>query len=189
MFEYSTNKDTHMHIDAHNTKTFSRLVEGTPHQVFDVLGPTVEYLVAPDDPGAQFCIMRGVVPPGVTVPLHSHEDHEDFYFLDGTQQILIKDDHGLQWRDVHAGDYVHVPGGTPHAHRNVSDQPAIELVITTCRMGRFFQEIGRPVTSTPAPPSPEELAHFVNVAETYGYILGSAEENATVGITIPSFAQ
>ena len=35
----------------------------------------------------------------------------------------------------------------------------------------------------------EELAHFVNVAETYGYILGSAEENATVGITIPGFAQ
>jgi quercetin dioxygenase-like cupin family protein len=185
IFEYSTHKDMHMHIDAHNTKTFSRLVEGTPHQVFDVLGPTVEYLVAPDDPGAQFCVMRGVVPPGVTVPLHSHEDHEDFYFLDGTQQILIKDDHGLQWRDVHAGDYVHVPGGTPHAHRNVSDQPAIELVITTRQMGRFFQEIGRPIGGMVRPESPDVLAEFITAAARYGYTLATAEDNAAVGIHLP----
>ena len=47
----------------------------------------------------------------VTVPLHSHDDPEDFFFLAGTQQVLIKDDQGLQLRDVHAGDYGHIPGG------------------------------------------------------------------------------
>lgn len=171
-----------MHIAGHNTKTFSRLVEGTPHEVWDVLGPTVEYLVAPNDPGAQFCIMRGVVPPGVTVPLHSHDDPEDFYILSGTQQVLIKDDHGLQWRDAHAGDYVHVPGGTPHAHRNVSGEPAIELVVTTARMGRFFQEIGRPIIGITHPPTPEDLAEFVAAAARYGYTLATAEDNAAVGI-------
>ena len=174
-----------MHIGGHSTKTFTRLVEGTPHQVWDVLGPTVEYLVAPDDPDVQFCVMRGVVPPGVTVPLHSHEDPEDFYFLAGTQQVLMKDDHGLRWRDAHVGDYVHVPGGTPHAHRNLSDEPAIELIITTVRMGRFFQEIGRPIIGITHPPTADDLAEFVAAAARYGYALATAEDNAAVGIHLP----
>jgi quercetin dioxygenase-like cupin family protein len=174
-----------MHIGGHNTQTFPRLVEGTSQQVWDVLGPRVEYLIAPDDPGAQFCVMRGVVPPGVAVPLHSHEDPEDFYILCGTQQVLIKDDDGLQWRDAHAGDYVHVPGGTPHAHRNVSDAPAIEIVITTASMGRFFQEIGRPIIGPTLPPTPDELAEFMAAAARYGYTLATAEDNAAVGIHLP----
>jgi quercetin dioxygenase-like cupin family protein len=174
-----------MYIDAHNTRTFPRLIDGTPHQAWDVLGPTVEYLVSPDDPGAQLCVMRGVLPPGVTVPLHSHDDHEDFYILGGTQQILIKDDHGLKWRDVHAGDYVHIPSGTPHAHRNVSDQPAIEIIITTTKMGRFFQEIHQPIDATVHPQSPDALAEFISAAARYGYTLATAEENAAVGIRLP----
>jgi hypothetical protein len=81
-----------------------------------------------------------------------------------------------------------IPGDIPHAIRNVTDEPAVALIITTARMGRFFQEIGRPVASTPAPPTPAELAYFVDVALSYGYILGSSEENVTVGITIPGFS-
>jgi oxalate decarboxylase/phosphoglucose isomerase-like protein (cupin superfamily) len=71
-----------------------------------------------------------VLPPGVTVPLHSHDDAEDFFVLVGTQQVLIQGAHGLRWADAHAGDYVHVPGGTLHAHRNVSGEPVVDLVIT-----------------------------------------------------------
>src|SRR5258707_1029706 len=104
---------------------------------------TLEFICRPDDPGADLCVMRGVVPPGVAVPLHSHDDAEDFFILSGTQQVLTRSDQGLQWRDVNAGDYVHIPAGTPHAHRNVSDEPAVELVITTARLGRFFQEVAR----------------------------------------------
>lgn len=80
-----------------------------------------------------------------------------------------------------------VAGGMPHAHRNISDEPAIELVITTTRLGRFFREIGRPVTSSPQPPTRDELARFVAAAMKYGYILGTPEENAAVGIEAPDF--
>jgi quercetin dioxygenase-like cupin family protein len=171
-----------MQIEGHNSITFDRLVDGTSRKVWDVLGPTVEFLIPPDDPDAHFCVMRGVVPAGVTVPVHSHDDPEDFFFLAGTQQVLIKDDQGLQWRDVHSGDYVHIPGGTPHAHRNVSGEPAIELVITTVRLGRFFQEVGRPTSAPLQPPTADELAQFVAAAARYSYTLGTAEENAAVGI-------
>ena len=116
------------------------------------------------------------------MPLRSHDDAEDFFILSGTQQVLTKSDQGLQWRDVNAGDYVHIPAGTPHAHRNVSDEPTVELVITTARLGRFFQEIARPDATRP--PTPNELAAFVAVATRYGYDLGTPEQNAAIGIAL-----
>ncbi|MCW2659244.1 MAG: hypothetical protein JWP83_396 [Mycobacterium sp.] len=157
-------------------------VDGTPYAAVDVFGPTVEFISEPDDPGSDFCVMRAVVPPGVVVPLHSHDDGEDFVILAGTQQVLTKSDRGLHWRDVNAGDYVHIPGGTPHAHRNVSDEPAVELVITTARLGRFFQEVAR--TGVTHPPTLSELAEFVAAATRYGYDLGTPEQNAAIGIAL-----
>ena len=165
-----------------NSTVLHRIVDGTPYTAVDVFGPTVEFVSGPDDPGADFWVMRGVVPPGVTVPLHSHDDAEDFFILSGAQQVLTKSDQGLQWRDVNAGDYVHIPGGTPHAHRNVSDEPAVELVVTTARLGRFFREIAR--AGAGRRPTPGELAEFVAVATKYGYALGTAEQNAAVGIAL-----
>ena len=158
------------------------VAEGTPYATLDVYGPTLELVSGPDDPAADFWVMRGVVPPGVAVPLHSHDDAEDFFILAGTQQVLTKSDKGFQWRDVNAGDYVHIPAGVPHAHRNVSDEPAVELVVTTARLGRFFQEVAR--SDTRRPPTPAELAEFVAVATRYGYDLGTTEQNAAVGITL-----
>ena len=158
------------------------IAEGTPYTTLDVFGPTLEFVSGPDDPAADFWVMRGVVPPGVVVPLHSHDDAEDFFILAGTQQVLTMGDQGLQWTDVNAGDYVHIPAGVPHAHRNVSDEPAVELVVTTARLGRFFQEVGRPGTGQP--PTPAELAEFVSVATRYGYDLGTPEQNAAVGIAL-----
>jgi quercetin dioxygenase-like cupin family protein len=158
------------------------LAEGTRYPTLDVFGPTVEFVSGPDDPAAGFWVMRGVLPPGVVVPLHSHDDAEDFFILAGTQQVLTKSDQGLQWSDVNAGDYVHIPAGVPHAHRNVSDEPAVELVVTTARLGRFFQEVAR--FDTRQPPTPAELAEFVAVATRYGYELGTPEQNAAVGIAM-----
>ena len=43
----------------------------------------------------EFCVMRGVVPPGTVVPLHRHADAEDFFILSGTQQVLIQEGDGL----------------------------------------------------------------------------------------------
>jgi hypothetical protein len=78
-----------MDPEQHISNVVYRIAEGTAADALDVFGPTVEFLRRPDDSDADFCVMRGVVPPGVTVPLHSHDDAEDFYIVDGTQQVLI----------------------------------------------------------------------------------------------------
>jgi hypothetical protein len=79
-------------------------------------------------------------------------------------------------------------GGTWHAHRNVSGQPAVDLIITTARLGRFFREVGRPVTGSPEPPAPGDVAQFIAVACRYGYTLGTPGQNAAAGIEMPEFA-
>ena len=143
-----------------HSKVYYRLAETPPAQTLDVLGATVEFLSWSDE----FCVMRGFIPAGSGVPLHRHGDAEVFLVLSGAQQVLVQEESGLQWRDAQAGDYVRIPGDVLHAHRNVTDEPAVDLIITTARLGRFFKEIGRPVTDSLKPPTPEEVAHFVEVS-------------------------
>jgi hypothetical protein len=80
------------------------IVDGTGGEVLDVLGPAVEFLYVSEGPYEQFCLMRGVVPPGVTVPLHSHDDVEAFFIVSGSQEVLVPGSDGLEWRPARAGD-------------------------------------------------------------------------------------
>jgi quercetin dioxygenase-like cupin family protein len=151
-----------------------------------VFGPTVEFLTLPEEPDAGYCVMIGTVPPGVSVPLHSHPDAESFYILSGSVRTLDQRGDTLEWRTVNAGEFAHIPGNAKHAWQNASDEPSLQLITTTSRLGRFFREIGRPVSAgAPAkPPTPEDLQHLLRTAAKYGYWMASPEENAALGIVI-----
>lgn len=41
----------------HNT-VLRQIADGTPYTAVDVFGPTLEFISGPDDPGADFCVMR-----------------------------------------------------------------------------------------------------------------------------------
>jgi hypothetical protein len=75
-----------------------RLGGATRGPRLEVFGPIIEFLTPEND--EQICVMRAVVPPGVTVPLHSHDDFEDFLILAGGHQVLIEGERGLEWRDA-----------------------------------------------------------------------------------------
>ena len=57
-----------------------------------------------------------------------------------------------------SGDHIHVPSNARHAWRNLSGTPTVVLIITTKKIGQFFQETGRPVTESPQPVTSEDLA-------------------------------
>ena len=162
------------------------VAKGT-HGVFHILGPTVEFLTSPNDPNVDFCVMKGTIPAGGVVPLHAHADPEAFFHLTGSLQVLCERDGRLEWMDVKPGDFIEVPGNAKHAFRNKSSAPAIELITTTPKIGRFFQEVGKPLSENEAqtPPTPDELRHFADVSERYGYWNASPAENAAVGIILP----
>ena len=61
----------------------------------------------------------------------------------------------------------------------------IELVITTARLGKWFEEVGTPVTGARRPPAGDVLEHFLAVSRKYGYWLGTPDDNAAVGLRLP----
>jgi hypothetical protein len=87
---------------------------------------------------------------------------------------------------MNAGDFRHVPQGVRHAWKNQSNEPAVAIIVTTSRLGRFFQEVGRPVAAQAfsSPPSLAEVQRFVEVAARYHHWLANPEQNAAVGIKL-----
>jgi quercetin dioxygenase-like cupin family protein len=167
-----------------NVKEEKRIQKNPTTGLFvELFGPTLEYLTSADD-AQDFCILRGTVPPGVSVPLHSHPDTEEFYIISGSLEALKCDAGGHTWVAAKTGDLIHVPGNTPHAWRNSWAEPAVALIVTTKKMARFFQEVGRQVSSDPQAPTLEELTRFAEVSARYGYWNATPEENARVGVRL-----
>jgi len=151
-------------------------------KVLELFGPTVEFLTSSQDTQSDFCVLKGTLPPGISVPLHSHTDTEDFFVISGEIEGLRQDNKGYEWIRAKTGDYIHVPSDSRHAWRNVSNKPTLIHIITTKKLGHFFEETGRPKTNTPQPITSEDLVRFAEISTRYGYWNASPEENASVGI-------
>ena len=159
------------------TDRSAQLVDPSAVETLDVLGPTIQFLTAPDDESAP-CVMRGTIPPGVDVLLHSHADPETFLMLEGEVEGLVVSSEGFTWVAVEPGDVLHVPGGAKHAFRNRSRTAAVMNIVSSARIGRFFREVASPAT----------VEHFVATAARYGHWLATPAENAEVGLPVPPSA-
>jgi quercetin dioxygenase-like cupin family protein len=159
--------------------------QGT-YGALDVFGPTIEFLTLPEESDIAYCVMKGTIPSGSSTPLHSHPDIESFFLVSGSVQVLSQRREKFEWQDVRPGEFVHVPSNAKHAFRNISGQPVVQLITTTPKLGRFLQEVGRPITpgAPLPPPTPDDLQHFVSVAAKYNYWLGNRAENAAIGIDV-----
>jgi quercetin dioxygenase-like cupin family protein len=163
------------------------LIDVQQVETINVFGPTIQFLTPLEGTNAP-CVMRGTIPAGVSIPLHSHADPETFVMVSGSVEGLVYTDRDRTWVPIGPGDVFHVPAHARHAWRNRAAVPAVMLVISTLKMGRFFQELGTPaVPGAPlAPPSPDDIERFQETSRRYGYWSATPEENARVGISLPS---
>jgi quercetin dioxygenase-like cupin family protein len=152
------------------------LIDPSTVETIEVLGPTVQFLTPPDGVDAAPCVMRGTIPPGGLVPLHSHADPETFIAIAGELDGFTDEDGHAAWVRVRPGAVFHVPGDVKHAWRNPSDQPAVMTVVATARIARFFREVAS------GPPTPER---FAAISERYGYWNGTPDDNAAIGLDLP----
>jgi quercetin dioxygenase-like cupin family protein len=144
-------------------------------------GATIEPLTPSSEDA--YCVFRGTIPPGVSVPLHSHADAESFYVLSGEAEALVQIESGLEWQVLRPGDFLHIPGGTKHAWRNLSREPMSALITLTAKLCLALREMGE-LTSDGQFPSAAAMQHLAEISDRYGYWLGSREENAAVGIVL-----
>ena len=172
-----------MAVDAQMSPPPSR----TAHKVLTTPnGTLLEILAPPEEVGDGICLIRGTVPPGAAVPLHSHPDLELFYLLEGSMEIFQSKEGARQWLTVGVGAVAAVPGNVKHALRNTSSSPATIVLVTTSKMYEFFGEVSKPFDPKrrPAPPTPEEMRAFFDTVGRYGYWMASPEENAAIGINL-----
>src|ERR1700726_826627 len=151
-------------------------------QTFIVLGVLLQFLSAPKQINDQIGVMRGTVPSGVVIPLHSHADPEIFYVLNGSLEVFQAEG----WQTVTAGEVVSIPGNVRHAGRNTSPSPITLITVSKQQLYSFFRELARPFDPNrpPAPPTPEEMQQLFSVAEKYEYWLASPSEKAAIGLPL-----
>jgi len=103
------------------SKGLTTVVKADDRTVLDLLdGARMEPLSPPIEDA--YCVMKGTIPPDVSVPLHSHADAESFYVLSGEAQFLTQTEQGLEWQTLRPGDFVHIAGGAKHAQTRCHSQ-------------------------------------------------------------------
>lgn len=107
-------------------------------------GTRFEILASPEEVGDPVCLIRGAVPPGVAVPLHSHPDLELFYLLEGSMEMFQSKEGASGWKTVGVGAVDAVPGNVKHVLRDTSSLPATILLMTTSKACEFFGEVSKP---------------------------------------------
>src|SRR5258707_2456038 len=160
----------------------------TEQQTFIVLGVLLQFLCTPEQINDQISVMRGTVPPGVVIPLHSHADPETFYVLDGSLEVFQAEGPSAGWQTVNAGEVVSIPGNVRHALRNTSPSPITSITVSKQELYSFFRELAQPFDphKPPVPPTPEPMQQLFKVTEKYKYWLGPPAENAAIGISLLS---
>src|SRR5271154_4004354 len=169
------------------SETKTSTSKSAEQQTFIVLGVLLRFLSTPEQINDQISVMRGTVPSGVVIPLHSHADPEIFYVLDGSLEVFQAGGPSEGWQTINAGNVVSIPGNGRHALRNTSPTSTTTITVSKQQLYSFFRELARPFDPNrpPAPPTPNEMQQLFSIAEKYEYWLASADENAAIGISLP----
>ena len=163
----------------------TRLINSKNEATFNILGPEVQFVVDPAETAGAFVLIRGVVAPGINIPLHSHADPEVMCVLDGALEFLQHDGKAGRWLTAHRGEFISIPGNVKHALRNTSSENTFLVLVTTPNIYGFFRAIANPVNpdSKPGPPTSAEMERLMALSAKHNYWLASPEENAAIGLT------
>lgn len=145
-----------------------RRVAANALETSSVIGPSIEFLAPLEEGDDAPYLMRGTIPPGVAVPLHSHADSGTFLQVPGEIEALVEAKGGLDW--FGSGPGMSLRSGLGQARvSQPGTEAAVMILVSICRMGRFFREISVPAAFATGAPSGEMIRHFLQISERYGY--------------------
>jgi quercetin dioxygenase-like cupin family protein len=108
-------------------------------QTFNVFGVLLNFLVTPVETGHEVSFFKGILPPGVVIPLHSHAEPEVFYVLEGSLEVYRESGQPQGWSTIQPGGVLAIPGNVKHALRNTSSTPTTVLLVTQEELYNFFR--------------------------------------------------
>lgn len=124
----------------------------------NVLGSPYVFKATSAETGNAFCCVECTVPPGASVPPHTHErEDEAFYVLSG-EIVLDSADRPAPLR-LGAGSFFFGPRGGQHAFRNEGSAEARMLVFCMPGAGieRMFRDMDAAGRRGAGPPAMEEI--------------------------------
>ncbi|MFM0075916.1 cupin domain-containing protein [Paraburkholderia sediminicola] len=142
---------------------------------YTFLGVRMRVLLSSLQTGGQFSMIEGIMPPGGDGGLHvHHREDESMFIVEGELEVTIGD----TVRILQAGSSCFTPRGVPQRLRNRGTVPMRGIVVTTPGgFDEFITTAGMPLDEAAAaretqpsapPPSTEQLAGLLRLAETYG---------------------
>jgi quercetin dioxygenase-like cupin family protein len=152
-------------------------------QVYEVFGVLLQFLATPEDVGDSICLIRGTIPAGIVIPLHSHLDPEIIYILSGSLEVFRAED---GWTMYGAGDVVTIQANVKHAIRNSCSSPARTLTATKLELYEFLRQLAKPFDPIhyEDAPTPQAMQALVAASTKHQYWRASMEENAAIGLTL-----
>jgi hypothetical protein len=66
-------------------------------EVLEVFGASLQFLIAPQSRDETPCVLKGMIPPGVREPIHSHAGIEAFFVLLGDVEVLTDEGRKARW--------------------------------------------------------------------------------------------
>jgi quercetin dioxygenase-like cupin family protein len=137
--------------------------------VLDVLGVRLRTLVNAHETGGAYASFEATIPPGVTVPLHTHAESEMFYVLAGELEFAgMGADGRIAVAPVRPGEARFIASRAPHSFRNATAADCRVLILGAGPLDAFFHACHAPAAPTAGPPSPEEVARVVAVMQRHG---------------------
>lgn len=133
----------------------------------NVVGETITILAGGDlSKPFEMHIQEGV--KGGGPPPHFHPWDEAFLVIDGQVEVTVEG----KATTISPGGYVHIPGGSVHAYKNISPTAKIIGVVSDPRGGQFFAAMDRFKV-------PEDLPRIFEVAERFGVTFLLPKPDAT----------
>lgn len=133
------------------------VIEKAPAPV-SVVGEAITILAGGDlSKPFEMHIQEGV--QGGGPPLHYHPWDEAFYVVDGEVEVTVEG----KATTISSGGYVHIPGGSIHAYKNISPTAKMIGVVSDPRGGQFFAAVDQLKV-------PQDLPRILQIGEEYGVI-------------------
>lgn len=99
-------------------------------------------------------VQEGVLGGGP--PPHFHPWDEAFYVLEGEVEVTVEGKSTV----LTAGGYVHIPGNTVHAYKNLSASAKILGIVSDPRGGEFFAAVDKLKV-------PDDLPRLMEIAQEF----------------------
>lgn len=144
---------------------------GTPENSRAIPGALFQFLATGEQTNHSFSLMYIEVKKGNEPPAHTHHrEDESYYILEGAIRFWI----GKEVIDAKAGDFIYLPKGIPHKFELLSDTVKELMWMSPSGLEKWFWDNSIPAPNMQAlpimtaPPSPQQIAHFVQSLSEYG---------------------